>query len=593
MIETESTSHSRDGHSQEDIHKDERRNGSKSPLIKKNPRIQAPSPDRNDTHRHNDRKRRHDPKFRHSDNDLAKKSPKIVVEERIEIVSVNLKPDNNAGISPKPKSPINPILKSLSTPQQPRSNTSSPLPGSKKYSRFDSRESESEGEIDHPIEMHASPEISDDEHENMDVHEPENVDENQTSLQTKPFDELTEEEKGTMSPDKLKKKEEEYQKYLISKLPVYYPGISGCRSVDEFKILNRIDEGTFGVVYRAMETRTDEVVALKRLKMEKEHEGFPITSLREINMLMKCRNHPNVLKLREIVVGSNMDKIYLVMEYVEHDVKALLKQMEERKKKFRIAEVKTLMQQLLSGCAYMHDEWVIHRDLKTSNLLLSHNNILKIGDFGLAREYGDPLKNYTPIVVTLWYRSPELLLGDKLYSTAVDVWSIGCIFGEFLRLKPIFPGTSEIEQLNRIFAETGTPNDKIWPGYSELPGVKKWILPPNKTNQLRTKYMPDLKSEAALELMQQLLTLDPNRRISCNAALKHQFFTEDPKPASPDSFPTWPAKSEGFKPPPKQNQPKAEPQIEVDPERLKLFKELNIKPTKAALNAGFSLKLGR
>jgi cell division cycle 2-like protein len=101
-----------------------------------------------------------------------------------------------------------------------------------------------------------------------------------------------------MSPDKVKKKEEEYQRNLIGQLPTYYPGISGCRTVDEFKILNRIDEGTFGVVYRAMEAQTDEIVALKRLKMEKEHEGFPITSLREINMLMKCKNHPNVAKLR-------------------------------------------------------------------------------------------------------------------------------------------------------------------------------------------------------------------------------------------------------------------------------------------------------
>jgi cell division cycle 2-like protein len=130
--------------------------------------------------------------------------------------------------------------------------------------------------------------------------------------------------------------------------------------------------------------------------MEKEREGFPITSLREINMLMKCRHHPNVVGLKEIVVGSTMDKIYLVMEFVEHDMKVLLKQMDERKKKFKIgmlyalivnlsilAEVKTLMKQLLAGCAYLHSEWVIHRDLKTSNLLLSHDNVLKVGSLVL------------------------------------------------------------------------------------------------------------------------------------------------------------------------------------------------------------------
>lgn len=124
-----------------------------------------------------------------------------------------------------------------------------------------------------------------------------------------------------MSPTLLKFKENIHQKQLVAKLPTFYPGISGCRSVDEFMILNKIEEGTFGVTYRALELGTDEIVALKRLKMENEKEGFPITSLREINMLMKCRRHPNVVNLREIVVGSTMDKIYLVMEYVEHDMK--------------------------------------------------------------------------------------------------------------------------------------------------------------------------------------------------------------------------------------------------------------------------------
>ena len=116
-----------------------------------------------------------------------------------------------------------------------------------------------------------------------------------------------------------------------------------------------------------------------------------------------------------------------------------------------IGEVKTLMLQLLRGVHHLHDNWILHRDLKTSNLLLSHKGILKIGDFGLARDYGSPLKPYTPIVVTLWYRSPELLLGEKLYSTAVDMWSVGCIFGELLLHKPLFQGKSEIDQLNKIF----------------------------------------------------------------------------------------------------------------------------------------------
>lgn len=200
--------------------------------------------------------------------------------------------------------------------------------------------------------------------------------------------------------------------------------ITGCRNVEEYKCLNRIAEGTYGIVYRAEDKRTKEIVALKRLKMEKEKEGFPITSLREINTLLKAQ-HPNIVTVREIVVGSNMDKIFIVMDFIEHDLKSLMETMKAKNQAFIPAEVKCLMQQLLKAVAHLHDNWILHRDLKTSNLLLSHKGILKVGDFGLAREYGSPLKRYTSIVVTLWYRAPELLLGSKEYSTPVDVWSVG------------------------------------------------------------------------------------------------------------------------------------------------------------------------
>lgn len=233
-------------------------------------------------------------------------------------------------------------------------------------------------------------------------------------------------------------------------LPNYYPGVQGCRSVEEFQCLNRIEEGTYGVVYRAKDKRTNEIVALKRLKMEKEKEGFPITSLREINTLLKGQ-HPNIVTVREIVVGSNMDKIFIVMDYVEHDLKSLMETMKQRKQSFFPGEVKCLAQQLLLAVAHLHDNWILHRDLKTSNLLLSHKGILKVGDFGLAREYGSPLKKYTSLVVTLWYRAPELLLCSPEYSTPIDVWSVGCIFAEFLQMAPLFPGKSEIDELNRIF----------------------------------------------------------------------------------------------------------------------------------------------
>ncbi|XP_014799408.1 PREDICTED: cyclin-dependent kinase 11A isoform X3 [Calidris pugnax] len=326
---------------------------------------------------------------------------------------------------------------------------------------------------------------------------------------------------------------------LKQELPKYLPALQGCRSKEEFQCLNRIEEGTYGVVYRAKDKKTDEIVALKRLKMEKEKEGFPITSLREINTILKAQ-HLNIVTVREIVVGSNMDKIYIVMNYVEHDLKSL---METMKQPFLPGEVKTLMIQLLRGVKHLHDNWILHRDLKTSNLLLSHSGILKVGDFGLAREYGSPLKPYTPVVVTLWYRAPELLLGAKEYSTAIDMWSVGCIFGELLTQKPLFPGKSEIDQINKVFKDLGTPSEKIWPGYNELPAVKKMTFTEYPYNNLRKRFGA-LLSDQGFDLMNNFLTYYPARRITAEDGLKHEYFRETPLPIDPSMFPTWPAKSE-------------------------------------------------
>merc|ERR1712029_1050263 len=330
----------------------------------------------------------------------------------------------------------------------------------------------------------------------------------------------------------------------ISSLPPYLPSVHGCRSVSEFACKNRIEEGTYGVVYRAEDKKTKEIVALKKLKMEKEKEGFPITSLREINTLLIAQ-HQNVVHVREIVVGSNMNRIFIVMDFVEHDMKALMETMRHKKQHFLPGEVKCLMQQLLSAIAHLHDNWILHRDLKTSNLLLSHNGVLKVGDFGLAREYGSPLKDYTAVVVTLWYRAPELLLGKKDYSTPIDVWSIGCIFAEFLLMEPLLPGKSEIEQLNKIFSLLGTPNDKIWPEFKSLPLAKnlgKFVEKPH--SQLRNKFQKVELSEKGLDLLKSLLIYDPNSRISCDKAFNHPYFAETPLAIHHSMFPTWPAKSE-------------------------------------------------
>ncbi|KAF6161391.1 hypothetical protein GIB67_009270 [Kingdonia uniflora] len=318
--------------------------------------------------------------------------------------------------------------------------------------------------------------------------------------------------------------------------------LQGCRSVDEFERLNKIDEGTYGVVYRAKDNNTGEIVALKKVKMEKEKEGFPLTSLREINILLSF-HHPSIVDVKEVVVGSNLDSIFMVMEYMEHDLKGL---MESMRQPYSQSEVKCLMLQLLEGVKYLHDNWVLHRDLKTSNILLNNRGELKICDFGLSRQYGSPLKPYTHLVVTLWYRAPELLLGAKLYSTAIDMWSLGCIMAELLAKSPLFSGKTEVDQLDKIFRTLGTPSETIWPGFSKLPGVKvNFVKQPY--NLLRKKFPATsftgspILSDAGFDLLNKLLTYDPEKRITAADALNHHWFREVPLPKSKDFMPTFPA----------------------------------------------------
>ncbi|KAG6651283.1 cyclin-dependent kinase G-2-like isoform X1 [Carya illinoinensis] len=318
--------------------------------------------------------------------------------------------------------------------------------------------------------------------------------------------------------------------------------LQGCRSVDEFERLNRIDEGTYGVVYRARDKKSGDIVALKKVKMEKEKEGFPLTSLREINILLSL-HHPSIIDVKEVVVGSSLDSIFMVMEYMEHDLKGL---METMKQPFSQSEVKCLMLQLLEGVKYLHDNWVLHRDLKASNLLLNNQGELKVCDFGLARQYGSPLKPYTHLVVTLWYRAPELLLGAKQYSTAIDMWSLGCIMAEFLSKEPLFNGKTEFDQLDKIFRILGTPNETIWPGFSKLPGVKVNFVK-HQYNLLRKKFPATsftgspVLSDSGFDLLNKLLTYDPQRRITAEAALNHEWFHEVPLPKSKEFMPTFPA----------------------------------------------------
>ncbi|GAA5952971.1 hypothetical protein JCM3765_003021 [Sporobolomyces pararoseus] len=321
-----------------------------------------------------------------------------------------------------------------------------------------------------------------------------------------------------------------------------HPLIESCRSVYSYERLNEIEEGSYGIVFRARCKTTGDIVALKKLKMDKEKNGFPITSLREIQTLMTA-NHENIVRVREVVVGDTLTQVFIVMDFIEHDLKTLLSNMPTP---FLASEIKTLMLQLIGAMATCHDNWIIHRDLKTSNLLMNNRGQIKVADFGLARTYGDPMGDMTQLVVTLWYRAPELLFGATEYSTAVDMWSIGCIFGELILREPLLPGKGEIDQISKIFKLLGRPTDEMWPGFRQLPNAKSFNLeaaPPFSTLSRTFRYI----TSAGLDLMSRLLTYDPEKRITAEEALKHPYFTESPLPKDPNLFNSFPSVANGEK----------------------------------------------
>eukprot|EP00727_Mastigamoeba_balamuthi_P012110 m51a1_g7521 putative cyclin-dependent kinase g-2-like (391) ;mRNA; r:18956-20490 len=325
-----------------------------------------------------------------------------------------------------------------------------------------------------------------------------------------------------------------------AKRPCLRRTIRSCRSVDSYKKLNKIAEGQYGAVFKAQDKETGEIVALKKIKMEVEREGFPLTSLREIKVLL-AHKHPNIVDVREVVVGNSLDHVYMAMEYVDHDVRSLLDVMRDQ---FLQSEVKCLLKQLLSAVAHMHSKWIIHRDLKTSNLLYSNNGYLKVADFGLAREFSDPPVPMTQRVVTLWYRAPELLLGGTTYGPAIDMWSVGCIFAEFLLREPLFQGQVEMDQVKKIFAVLGTPTEQTWPGLSLFPHASKVEKLHFIEHGTLYSKVQKFVTKAAYDLLLRMLCYDPRQRITAAEALQHAYFREDPPPRDIEMMPTWPSSHE-------------------------------------------------
>ncbi|RLN37845.1 hypothetical protein BBJ28_00000475 [Nothophytophthora sp. Chile5] len=297
-------------------------------------------------------------------------------------------------------------------------------------------------------------------------------------------------------------------------------------SSQRYQKLEKIGEGTYGVVYKAKDRVTGEVIALKKIRLEAEDEGIPSTAIREISLLKELQ-HCNIVRLYNIVHTER--KLTLVFEYLDQDLKKYLDVCE---KGLERPILKSFLYQLLRGIAYCHQHRVLHRgnttltpsfvvcfcsnhsDLKPQNLLINREGELKLGDFGLARAFGIPVRSYTHEVVTLWYRAPDVLMGS----------SVGCIFAEMANGGPLFAGTSETDQLDRIFRLLGTPSVEIYPAIVDLPDYRR-DFPVYPTPENLAHLVPTL-DEDGVDLLEQMLQYDPAKRITAADAMMHPYFSD-------------------------------------------------------------------
>ncbi|XP_035008069.1 cyclin-dependent kinase 4 [Hippoglossus stenolepis] len=288
----------------------------------------------------------------------------------------------------------------------------------------------------------------------------------------------------------------------------------------QYEPVAEIGGGAYGTVYKARDTESGQFVALKSVRVQTDQNGLPISTVREVALLRRLEqfDHPNVVRLMDVCATKRSDqetKVTLVFEHVDQDLKTYL----ERAPAPGLAtdRIKDLMRQLVCGLAFLHSNRVMHRDLKPENILVTSGGQVKLADFGLARIYSCHMA-LTPVVVTLWYRPPEVLLQSS-YATPVDIWSTGCIFAEMFRRKPLFCGESEVDQLGKIFEVIGLPSEDEWP--TDVTLLRKHF--PSLVPRPITEFVSEI-DEQGTQLLLNMLTFDPLKRISALKAQEHPYF---------------------------------------------------------------------
>jgi serine/threonine protein kinase len=339
---------------------------------------------------------------------------------------------------------------------------------------------------------------------------------------------------SSTSPKRKRPRKEETEEGITT--------VGRCVSVaDRYDKIGRVGEGTYGIVYQAKDRLTGNLVALKRcIPHHESSDGFPVTTLREIQSLRMCSKHPNIVTLETVAVSKN--GVFLVFEYCEHDLGDLIDAHYQKynRSPFNEAAAKTLLRELLSALDYMHGLHLIHRDLKVSNLLYTNKGSLRLADFGLSRPYADTHVVLTPKVASLWYRPPELLLGATTYTkTSLDMWATGCIFGELLQGFPLMNGRNELDQIDKVFRCMGLPTAAEWPEFRNLPLVRDGSIELPHRSSCRRSLLDTFGylSDIGLQLLISLVQYEPSKRWTAAKALQSSYFNEAPLPTPSRDMP--------------------------------------------------------